>query len=953
MNKTLTLACLCVVGMMQTAVCAAPVKVYSHLMNPRQHPDDTRRWVKPPDQETFGNKLQFMALRSMYPNGYKEVLDRYVNRDRLGNIIWAHYNMLYNKNVEEQVKELKRRNLFLFDLWGFVPGSGPGEWTQFKVPEGVLEMFERELGDKWLGMDNGEQDGRYVGGYAWMTHPYGINRYEQYLNFQRHFQRLDEQLGDKMATLVSLNFGHYFLRECTYTLIGAETAQALPNAQVYYSFIRGAGKQYGVPWFGNVSVFNRWGWKDYPKGKAPNPKMDPAKGTSLALMKKLLYNQILYNSVAVGFESSFYLPDQTLSPIGKIQQSAVDWYAKYGDPGVMHTPVAVMVDFFSGWSYPRHLYTRDIYRVWGVLAYDAGDYLTDGVLDMFYPGYQDTSYFRDERGYNTPTPFGDSADCLLSDAPLWLLRQYPVLVLAGRMNPSAELKDTLRAYIRQGGHLVLTAANARALFPEGLAGITVLPATKSIDTDQGKVTLHEMTLASGAKSIEANGVIKNFAARGTLEKGVVTVLASPYAVAETPQCALPIKNEVEIALETPYPLLKSAQIVLADIFRSQMLFGTSPEPKDDGLSIVVCRRAKGEYTISVCNNTWEEKPFGIYPYGGGKILSMEELKTDVSERAAIGFTPETLTNVVVGVDSEKTIAAGAVRLFRIKTDEASSVEEIPFEQPTANPKGRVLALRDGDRSIKESIIARPTFFRHCDSVMIDWRYLQRRDSSELKRESTWIRKQGLRVMVDLTSGLNHYPDIRLIENDTNETKRVKAMLADVLDKMELIGAKDLVIARHRMPENNMPWPDAAKSHEKVINRLCEDAGKKGIAVYMRASPMRRRWGANGPDADWIKRINSANLKAAPSLADIMNEVGGDVAKAAKVIEAFKGEGMWFLSLPQKDLHGQLTSLHQPLAERTDLAPILDALKKKGCPIVFDAIYSDTDAEYRDFTLMER
>ena len=75
--------------------------------------------------------------------------------------------------------------------------------------------------------------------------------------------RAGDDLGHRHATLVSLNFGHYFLKEGTYTLIGAETAQALPNNQVYYAFIRGAGKQYGVAWFGNASIYNRWGYKSY------------------------------------------------------------------------------------------------------------------------------------------------------------------------------------------------------------------------------------------------------------------------------------------------------------------------------------------------------------------------------------------------------------------------------------------------------------------------------------------------------------------------------------------------------------------------------------------------------------------------------------------------------------------------------------------------------------------
>jgi len=34
---------------------------------------------------------------------------------------------------------------------------------------------------------------------------------------------------------------------------------------------------------------------------------------------------------------------------------------KHGAPGTMLTPVAVMVDFYSGWSFPRHLYTPNLY----------------------------------------------------------------------------------------------------------------------------------------------------------------------------------------------------------------------------------------------------------------------------------------------------------------------------------------------------------------------------------------------------------------------------------------------------------------------------------------------------------------------------------------------------------------------------------------------------------------
>ena len=237
------------------------IRIYNYPMDPRQHPDDARRFVKPPDARTFGNQIQFISLRSL-EDDYKKSLEDYTIKYGLGNIIWPSYPLIYRNDLPEIVAELKKRDLFLFDLWGYVPGSGTGGyWQQFVVPQKSLVLFEKELGTHWLGMDNGEQDGRYVGGYSSQLTPIGSNREQQYLNFQNHFQGLTDRLGNKMATLVSLNFGHYFLKEGEYTLIGAETAQGLPNAQLYYSFIRGAGKQYGVPWFGNASVWNRWGWK--------------------------------------------------------------------------------------------------------------------------------------------------------------------------------------------------------------------------------------------------------------------------------------------------------------------------------------------------------------------------------------------------------------------------------------------------------------------------------------------------------------------------------------------------------------------------------------------------------------------------------------------------------------------------------------------------------------------
>jgi hypothetical protein len=56
-----------------------------------------------------------------------------------------------------------------------------------------------------------------------------------------------------------------------------------------------------------------------------------------------------------------------------------------------------------------------MYYTWGNLPYEPSDYLTDGVFNMFYPHYEASSYFHDETGFITPTPYGDVNYFFLND----------------------------------------------------------------------------------------------------------------------------------------------------------------------------------------------------------------------------------------------------------------------------------------------------------------------------------------------------------------------------------------------------------------------------------------------------------------------------------------------------------------------------------------------------------
>ena len=68
---------------------ALAVGVYLHPMNAPENPDYARRAVKPPSLELFGGKPHFMSMRVLPQTGWRQQLDATVERDRLGDVIWA------------------------------------------------------------------------------------------------------------------------------------------------------------------------------------------------------------------------------------------------------------------------------------------------------------------------------------------------------------------------------------------------------------------------------------------------------------------------------------------------------------------------------------------------------------------------------------------------------------------------------------------------------------------------------------------------------------------------------------------------------------------------------------------------------------------------------------------------------------------------------------------------
>ena len=165
--------------------------------------------------------------------------------------------------------------------------------------------------------------------------------------------------------------------------------------------------------------------------------------------------------------------NRTLDPIGRVMQDAHDFSVRVGgrpmeNPGlgVMLTPIALITDPMQGFIPPRTNYNPALFQSWGNRPYEPADYFTHACYDLLYPGYADCAYFLDEKGYTTPTPYGDGADVLTSDVMPWVLSRYSIALVVSDLEVGLlEVRMKLRQFVLEGGSVVITADNLLKLPP--------------------------------------------------------------------------------------------------------------------------------------------------------------------------------------------------------------------------------------------------------------------------------------------------------------------------------------------------------------------------------------------------------------------------------------------------------------------------------------------------------
>lgn len=841
--------------------------VWNRRVEPEKYPDFAERSVQPVTWENLDNRFHAMALRGFHVNDegvcdrYRQEIDWYVNKLGLGDILWMNWCFLKAKNFREVIRYIAEQGLWLFDIWGYLPTGQSRDgnpWVEFRsyaTPSGnAHEFITRTLGSKFLGWDNGEQDGRYLGHYGRTFCPTAFNKLQAYEHFVGYFHRLSNHMSNYLTVLLGLYHAHYMLHLDNHRLIGAETAQHLPSVPPWFAFIRGAGKQYGVLWFGNASIWNRWGYKRYDKsGSGGWYEFGPDKGTSLSLLKRLWYVHLVYGCCMMGYESGHLMEDHpeamlageekegakaklSLSPIGELQAEGIKWQEAHPDLGVQYTPVALLLDFYQGWTPARSSYGGP-YISWGDMSYSLGDHQIDAFFRCIYPGYEDAGFYHDERGFLTDTPVGDIFDVLLSNAKEDILTQYRAVITLGDIVLEGRLLEKVLRYVKAGGRLITWKEHLGEEAQEILKrlGLSKLTEAKQLVYGKGIVVF----LGNN------RGIVR----KGKIPEGLINY-GSKYEAEKPFPPAYVLKPEIRKAL-----LAGLEQYALVEVKGSPIQIITNLTKRDNELLVTLVNNHPKE---------WE----GSLKLSQGQLVEAENLFTDQSLSLERGTLKVKIPALEVGIWQLKS-KSPVVQFMKPQNTAKSSV-----------PRIAVWSLARPELVLRENI--------HCvgitraDSIQIEVGQVFNLTNDELKVVREHCSAHDLKIVaLNLVTSQTPYIDNNLGSELPHVLEETRSFLGRSLEIARILETKTVIVSPGRLPEHGQNEKQAFKTTVSALYEFACAAAEHGLDILLNSHP--HRFCSQAEDLrGLIEAIALENVGAALDLGHL-SLVGEDLPEAVKVL----------------------------------------------------------------------
>jgi hypothetical protein len=189
----------------------------------------------------------------------------------------------------------------------------------------------------------------------------------------------------------------------------------------------------------------------------------------------------------------------------------------------------------------------------------------------------------------------------------------------------------------------------------------------------------------------------------------------------------------------------------------------------------------------------------------------------------------------------------------------------------------------------------------------------------------------------------------LLDNLRQAYSASLAAIEEVVGKMEVFPAYDLILSLHRYPENNFSEEQSWRSFESTVRHLCERARRREVTVHLRLSVSKPPEDLKKA-VDFVGRVGAPNLRLAPSTAFLLAKKM-DLNEATTLLTG--RVGLWLVSTPQVDIAGRVWNANGPIRGYQDSRRLVKTLAiAPEAPVVFDALYKNHDEEYLDAKALE-
>ena len=287
--------------------------------------------------------------------------------------------------------------------------------------------------------------------------------------------------------------GHFFFQhyaaEWGADLIQSEVGENINSTQTHIAFSRGAGKQYGKPWGLDMSSWFGPGNRDWTDPGIWGSSSCPTCGHSLSLTERTYFAAYMGGANFMedeGGSFNFFLGYTTpleLSPLGEIAQTANQFANQFVDRGTPYVPIAIVMDHDHGMG----LGWWEEGLTWDTFPLDTSRLFTKNLFDTIWPQSFSVGWSlpdADESQYMVPSPFGDSFDVLLENAPTAMLSNYRALIVTGDLADNPTLIAALASYVDSGGIVVLDSTAPAAPFLSAIVGTTTAQPLGELTSDQ-------------------------------------------------------------------------------------------------------------------------------------------------------------------------------------------------------------------------------------------------------------------------------------------------------------------------------------------------------------------------------------------------------------------------------------------------------------------------------------